>query len=283
MNTDNLSEQNKETHILVDGQPLAELPQELYIPPEALKVYLDSFEGPLDLLLYLIRKQNLDISKISIAKVTEQYMRYIAAMDALKLELASKYLVMAALLAEIKSRMLLPKPPKDDDEEEDPSIALIKQLQEYERIKLAAEEIDQLPRVDREIFLASAYLPQLETQTILPEVMLNDLLIAFANSVKRASYYEEHGIKRETLSVREKMTYILETIQANQFTAFEDLFTVEEGRLGVITSLLAILELIKLTMIVIVQNEPFDTLYIKSNQIDPAELNFSPETIDTYE
>lgn len=281
MNTENNQLQNSEDKILVDGALVTELPQELYIPPQALKVYLESFEGPLDLLLYLIRKENLDISKISIAKVTEQYTSYIAAMDALKLELASKYLVMAALLAEIKSRLLLPKPPKEDDDEEDPSLALIRQLQEYERIKLAAERIDELPRVDRDIIPANAWLPEIDLQPQLPEVMLNDLLIAFSSSIKRASYFEEHGVKREILTVREKMTHILDRIQSDDFTLFEHFFVPEEGRQGVITSLLAILELIKLSMIVIIQNEPYEPLYIKANE-GIAE-NIKPEPVDTYE
>lgn len=249
---------------VVQGEPLSEIPHDLYIPPDALKVFLEAFEGPLDFLLYLIKRQNLDIVNIPVAKITEQYMRYIDLMDDLQLDLAGEYLLMAAMLAEIKSRMLLPRPGEEEEDEDDPRAELVRRLQEYERYKQAAEELDNLPRYEREIFGTIVEFPDRKSSQQEPEVAMQALLKAFAEVLARADMYTHHRIQREALSVRERMIMILDKVNAEDFTDFKELFAIEEGRGGVIVALLAILELLKDALIEMVQNENNGPIYIKA-------------------
>ena len=250
---------------VVQGTPMSEVPKDLYIPPDALEVFLaESFEGPLDLLLYLIKRQNLDILDIPIADITKQYMEYVEMMKELRLELAAEYLVMAAMLAEIKSRMLLPRPVEDDADEHDPRAELVRRLQEYERFKQAAEDIDELPRVGRDVFPTEVQRPDLKIVRDPPKVEMKDIMMAFADVLKRASMYEHHHIQMEPLSVRERMSRVLSKVKADHFTDFSELFTVEEGRSGVVVSLLAILELIKQSLIELVQTEAYGPIHVKA-------------------
>ncbi|MCW8955525.1 MAG: segregation/condensation protein A [Gammaproteobacteria bacterium] len=256
---------------VVQGEPLTVLPEDLYIPPDALEIFLEAFEGPLDLLLYLIKRQNLDILDIPIARITEQYIQYIEMMAELRFELAAEYLVMAAMLAEIKSRMLLPRPEEIEDED-DPRAELIRRLQEYERFKKAAEDLDGLPRMDRDFTLAQAQIPPMDHTRPEPDVDLRDLLLAFKDILSRADMYTRHQIQREVLSVRERMSNVLAAINADTFTDFVTLFNVEEGRRGVVVTFMAILELLKEHMIDLVQSEPFAPIYVKAAtaaQTDP--------------
>jgi segregation and condensation protein A len=267
MNTEDTSQsqagQSEMPFAIVQGAPLTELPNDLYIPPEALEVFLEAFEGPLDLLLYLIKKQNLDILDIPIADITAQYMKYIELMDVLQLELAGEYLVMGAVLAEIKSRMLLPRL-GDDEDEEDPRAELVRRLQEYERYKQSAEELDTLPRVERDIFRTVVDFTDRKTVRKPPDVGLDQILHAFADVLVRAEMYTHHILHREALSVRERMTNILDQIRDHDFVDFKDLFTPEEGKAGVIVSLLAVLELVKESLIDMVQNEVNGPIYIRA-------------------
>ncbi len=248
---------------VVQGTPLNELPKDLYIPPQALEVFLEAFEGPLDLLLYLIKRQNLDILDIPIAHITVQYMSYIEMMDVIKLELAAEYLVMAAMLAEIKSRMLLPRPPSDDAEEEDPRAELVRRLQEYERYKKAAEDLDALPRLERELHnVVVLYEPDgLEQDP--PDVSLDALLDAFRDVLGRAEMFADHRVQRETLSVRERMALVMDRATSSSFISFGELFTVAEGKAGVVVTLIAILELLKESLIEMVQNDERGPIYVK--------------------
>lgn len=257
------SEASGQAFALVNGKPLSEIPNDLYIPPDSLQVFLETFEGPLDILLYLIKRQKFYIEDIPVAKITEQYMRYIDLMEFLQLDLAGEYLLMAATLTEIKSMMLLPKPIVEDGEE-DPRAELMRRLQEYEEYKQGAENLDSLPRCEREIFPATAELlePKLGTQQ--PEVTLNILLEKFAQVLVRASTYQRHHIMREMLSVRDRMTIVLDTVQVDNFTDFRNFFRQEEGRAGVVVLLLAILELFKSSLIEIVQNEINGPIHIKA-------------------
>ncbi|MGA8204330.1 MAG: segregation/condensation protein A [Woeseiaceae bacterium] len=248
---------------VVDGEPLTTLPQDLYIPPYALQVFLEAFEGPLDLLLYLIRRQNIDILDIPIAEITKQYVQYIELMKELQLELAGEYLLMAAMLAEIKSRMLLPRPPSADEEEDDPRAELVRRLQEYERFKKAALDLSDLPRMERDIFPASADAPEREVVRQMPDVTLKELLLAFHDVLKRAEMYSNLRFQREALSVRQRMSEILTHIDANAFTAFADLFDPEEGRMGVAVTFLAILELLRESLIEVVQAEEYSPLHVR--------------------
>ncbi|WP_440995949.1 segregation and condensation protein A [Arhodomonas sp. SL1] len=248
----------------VRGEPLTELPRDLYIPPDALEVFLEAFEGPLDLLLYLIRRQNLDILDIPIAEITRQYMRYIELMRDLRLELAAEYLVMAAMLAEIKSRMLLPRPPVVEDEEADPRAELVRRLQEYERFKHAAEEIDALPRVGRDVFPAAAAAPRRQPVAVPPEVGLDELLAAFAGVMERARLHRHHQVREEALSVRQRMSETLVRLSQQRFTPFVALFTPEEGRDGVVVSFLAILELLKAGLVEVVQAEELGAIHLRA-------------------
>ncbi len=243
--------------------PYQDLPEDLYIPPDALEVFLETFEGPLDLLLYLIRKQNMDILDIPIAQVTQQYINYIEMMDALRLELAAEYLVMAALLAEIKSRMLLPRQSEEEDEEDDPRAYLIRKLQEYEAIKKVAEEIDRLPRNERDVFDAAVDVSTISVHQVLPDVQLKEMLLAFQDVLKRAEQLSHHQITKEPLSVRERMATILEKLNRPDSLPFAALFSRHEGKSGVVVSFLAILELSKEGLIDILQPGPFDDIRIQ--------------------
>ncbi len=249
---------------LVYGKVFHQLPQDLYIPPDALEVILEAFEGPLDLLLYLIRRQNVDILDIPVAIITRQYMQYVQMMREARLELAAEYLVMAAMLAEIKSRMLLPRQSQEDEEEEDPRAELVRRLQEYERFKQAAEQLEQLPRVGREVFLPR--LPQLSTTrqaAAQPDVSMDELMQALADVIRRSEMFDSHQITQETLSTRERMSMILERLSDTDFIPFNQLFTVQEGRLGVVVTFMAILELVREALIELVQNEPYAPIHIR--------------------
>ncbi len=248
---------------IIQGEPMSEFPSDLYIPPDALEVFLEAFEGPLDLLLYLIKRQNLDILDIPIAEITAQYMKYIDLMENLQMELAGEYLVMAAMLAEIKSRMLLPKPVQDE-EEEDPRAELIRRLLEYERYKQASDNLNALPRYERDVFGTIAEFSQRRVMHEPPQVSLENLLQVFAEVLNRAELFSHHHIAREPLSMRERMSRILEMVNAEDFIQFGTLFTVEEGRAGVIVSLLAILELLRNSLIEMVQNEINGPIYVKA-------------------
>lgn len=251
---------------LVQGEPYTQLPLDLYIPPDALEVILEQFEGPLDLLLYLIRKQNLDILEVNVFEITKQYMHYVDIMQHLHLELAGEYLVMAAMLAEIKSRILLPRPVQEDAEEEDPRAELIRRLQDYERFKQAAEDLDEYPRMGRDTFEIEIKSPEYTVEKQHPEVDFKELMLAFSDVLHRSNMFTEHEIHREKLSTRERMSQILSNLQNNngQFTPFTQLFKVEEGRNGVVTTFLATLELIKEQLIEIVQNELFGPIHVKA-------------------
>ncbi len=249
---------------VVQGKELTILPKDLYIPPDALEVILEAFEGPLDLLLYLIRRQNLDILDIDVAEITKQYMGYIELMASIQLELAAEYLVMAAMLAEIKSRMLLPRQQSEDEDEEDPRAELIKRLQEYERFKQAAEDIDELPRMGRDIHRATADAPDRDQQRPHPEVDIRELVTALADVLKRSEMFESHQIEMEKLSTRERMSQVMENLRDNQFVPFVALFTLEEGRLGVVVTFLAVMELIKESLVEIVQSENFGPIHVKA-------------------
>ena len=249
---------------IVRGQAVESLPTDLYIPPDALQVFLEAFEGPLDLLLYLIRRQNLDITDIPVADITRQYVEYIEIMQDMQLELVGEYLVMSATLAEIKSRMLLPRPVAEDEDEEDPRAELIRRLQEYERYKQAAEDIDALPRLGRDVFQAEAEVPERKVIKLPPEVDLKDLIAAFQDVMKRVSMYEHHHVQLEALSVRERMSIVLSRVSPDRFTAFSELFTVEEGRMGVVVTFLAILELVKESLLDLTQSEPFAPIHVKA-------------------
>jgi segregation and condensation protein A len=249
---------------VVDGEPVTQLPQDLYIPPYALQVFLEAFEGPLDLLLYLIRRQNIDILDIPIAEITKQYVQYIELMNELQLELAGEYLLMAAMLAEIKSRMLLPRPEAPEEEEEDPRAELVRRLQEYERYKKAAEDIEQLPRLERDVFVASAEAPKRKVVKKLPDVTLKELLFAFHDVLKRAEMFSNLHMQREPLSVRQRMSEILTRIKSSKFTSFADLFDAEEGRMGVAVTFIAILELLRGATIEVVQAEEYAPLHVRA-------------------
>ena len=246
---------------MVQGEPLTKLPEDLYIPPDALEVILEAFEGPLDLLLYLIKRQNLDILDIPIADITRQYMHYIEMMQQLRLELAAEYLVMAAMLAEIKSRMLLPRSVSDEDEE-DPRAELVRRLQEYERFKQAAQDLDELPRMDRDLYMADIALPDFEKTKPLPDVDLRELLLAFKDVLVRSDMFSHHHIQREPLSVRERMSIVLSKLPSSGFVEYTSLFTLAEGRRGLVVTLLAVLELVKESLIELVQSEPFAPIYV---------------------
>jgi segregation and condensation protein A len=249
---------------IVQGQPFTTVPKDLYIPPEALEVFLEAFEGPLDLLLYLIRRQNLDILDIPIADITDQYMSYIRLLDELQFELAAEYLVMAAILAEIKSRMLLPRPQGDEEEEEDPRAELVRRLQEYERFKKAAEDLDDLPRQQRDFALAEAFVPDRKIVQIPPEVDLGDMLSALRDVLGRAELFSRHQIQMEPLSVRERMTAIIDRLNQNPYLEFQAFFTATEGRAGVVVTFLALMELARERVIDLIQNEPLGQIYVKS-------------------
>lgn len=250
---------------VVEGQPITQMPRDLYIPPQALEVFLEAFEGPLDMLLYLIRRQNLDILDIPIAEITRQYMRYIELMHVLQLELAGEYLLMAATLAEVKSRMLLPRPPHSEDAtgEADPRAELVRRLQEYERFKRAAEGIDQMHRLERDTWVASAELVDRKVVRIAPQVTLQEMLLAFQEVLSRNDMFAHHHVQREPLSVRQRMTDILAALTATAFVDFVRLFRADEGRRGVTVTFVAILELLREGLIEMVQAEPYGPLHVR--------------------
>ena len=257
---------------IVRGEPILQMPQDLYIPPDALEVILEAFEGPLDLLLYLIRRQNLDILDIPIAEITRQYMEYIDMMrDVMRLELAAEYLLMAAILGEIKSRLLLPRPPTEEGLEEDPRAELVRRLQEYERFKKAAEDIEALPRMERDTVAVQADVGERNVIKMPPPLDLKEMLLALKDVMHRAELFGHHAIKREALSVRQRMGELLSRLDDDQFHRFESLFDVTEGRLGVVVTFLAMLELAKEFLINIVQEEPLAAIYVKANATSAEE------------
>ena len=265
---------------LVQGEPLTVLPKDLYIPPDALEIFLEAFEGPLDLLLYLIKRQNMDVLTVSIADITEQYMKYIHLMSEIRLELAAEYLVMAAMLAEIKSRMLLPRVDEEADEE-DPRAELVRRLQEYERFRQAAEDIDQLPRMNRDTYEINVELPDLKQDKPLAQIDLRELLMAFQDVLKRAEMTTHHQISREPISVRERMTIVLSKISSSEFTEYTSLFNVQEGRRGLVVTFLAILELVKEQLIDMVQAEPYAPIHVKSVSSSSEQVDFEEEESDS--
>ncbi len=249
---------------VVRGEAVTELPKDLYIPPEALEVFLEAFEGPLDLLLYLIRKQNLDILDIPIAQITEQYVSYIDLMQDMQLELAAEYLVMAAMLAEIKSRMLLPRPKIEEEEGDDPRAELVRRLQEYERYRKAAEDLRELPQAGRDFYVVEVEYEGSPVERPQPTVKLYDLMSAFQKVMIRADLNKHHHVTRELLSMRERMTEVLAKVKSENFIGFESLFDVKEGRMGVAVTFMAVLELIKESLLVVVQQEPFAPIHVKA-------------------
>lgn len=272
---------------LVYGKAITKLPDDLYIPPDALEVFLEAFEGPLDLLLYLIKRQNLDILDVPVAAITVQYMEYVELMKAMNFELAAEYLVMAAMLGEIKSRMLLPRQSEDDEEEgEDPRAELIRRLQEYERFKKAAEDIDELPRLERDVFPAQAKRPEYSRAKAQPDVDMRELLLALKEVMHRADMFESHQVSREKLSTRERMANVLDKLKGREFVPFIELFNPEEGKLGVVVSFLAVLELVKGSLIELIQTEPFAPIHVKaktlvmeeSDVLAQLELEDEPDT-----
>ncbi len=249
---------------IVEGEPVTQLPQDLYIPPHALEVFLEAFEGPLDLLLYLIRRQNLDVLDIPIAEITRQYVEYINLMEQVQLELAGEYLLMAAMLAEIKSRMLLPRATESEDEEDDPRAELVRRLQEYERYKQAAENISSLPRMERDYHQACAEVVERKVEPKLPDLTLKELLVAFKDVMSRAEMFARLHVQREPLSVRQRMSEVLLKIQKGGFTSFGDLFDPQEGRMGVTVTFLALLELLKESLIDVVQAEAYTPIHVRT-------------------
>ena len=262
---------------IVRGEPMLQMPQDLYIPPDALEVILEAFEGPLDLLLYLIRRQNLDILDIPVAEITRQYMDYIEMMrDVMRLELAAEYLLMAAILAEIKSRLLLPRPPAEEGLEEDPRAELVRRLQEYERFKRAAEDIEAMPRMERDFAPAHADTGERNVIKLPPPLELKELLLALKDVMRRAELFGHHAIKREALSVRQRMGELLGRLDDRSFTRFETLFDITEGRLGVVVTFLAMLELAKEMLVEIVQEEPLAAIYVR------AKAGRGEDAVDLY-
>lgn len=262
---------------VVQGEPVTQLPRDLYIPPQALEVFLEAFEGPLDLLLYLIRRQNLDILDIPLADITRQYMNYIELMQEMQLELAGEYLVMAATLAEIKSRMLLPRSTEAQTEESDPRADLVRRLQEYERFKQAAETVDRLPRLERDVWVARAENTARRPVTQLPNVTLQEMIVAFREVVVRAAMFQHHHVQRERLSVRARMTDVLAAVEGGGFVEFLRLFRPEEGRMGVTVTFMAILELVREGLLDLVQTEPYGPLHVRGAQNPPVRLAIDNE------
>ena len=263
-NLSNSAQQQELPLAFIAGEAITEIPKDLYIPPDALEVFLEAFEGPLDLLLYLIKRQNINILEIQIAEITNQYMAYVELMEASQFELAAEYLVMAAMLAEIKSRILLPRQEDEEAEEDDPRMQLIRRLQEYERYKEAAQNINELSSMDRNYYLAAATLPVMERIKPDPDVDLQDLLMCLSRVLRRADMFEHHHIQLETLSTREKMSEILIRISEREFVPLVSLLVREEGRLGIVVTFLAVMELMKDSLIELVQADPFGPIHLKS-------------------
>ncbi len=248
---------------LVQGQPVSQLPLDLYIPPDALEVILEQFEGPLDLLLYLIRKQNLDILDVNVTDIVTQYLSYIDAMQALQLELAGEYLVMAAMLMEIKSRMLLPRQQSVEEEVEDPRAELIRRLLEYEQFKTVAEELDDLPRLERDVAQVKLDVSKQGQKRIHPGVDMSEIMLAFAGILRRSKRFEQHEVENEPLSTRERMSWIMDELRSGQFLGFDDVLKPGEGSRGVVVTFLAILELVKESLIELVQQVSFGPIHIR--------------------
>lgn len=264
-----LPPEQTEMAIRVHGESMNELPKDLYIPPDALEVILEAFEGPLDLLLYLIKRQNMDILDISVSEITHQYVRYIQMMTEMRFELAAEYLLMAAMLAEIKSRMLLPKRESDEEDEDDPRAELVRRLQQYERYKKAAQDIDALPRLERDIRPTNIEFAGEKPEIAQPDIELKELLLAFKDVLQRADMFQKHQVDSEPLSMRERMGQVLAQLESaladgRDFIEFSLLFTVEEGKQGVIVSFIATLELLKEGLIDIVQAQPYSPLHIRA-------------------
>ncbi|MFO1465784.1 MAG: ScpA family protein [Steroidobacteraceae bacterium] len=267
---------------VVEGEPITELPKDLYIPPQALEIFLEAFEGPLDMLLYLIRRQNLDILDIPIAEITRQYMQYIELMQELQLELAGEYLLMAATLAEVKSRMLLPRPRIEGEAEEaDPRAELVRRLQEYERFKKAAENLDRIPRQERDTWIAGAELVDRKVVRLLPQVTLQEMLVAFQEVLSRSDMFAHHHVQREPLSVRQRMSEVLSTLEGGAFVEFAQLFRPEEGRRGVTVTFVAILELLREGLIDIAQSEPYAPLHVRKGNPAGRHLALVADTADS--
>jgi len=264
MAVEEVVEVNHVVQILIDGKPLTELPHDLYIPPEALEVFLDTFQGPLDLLLYLIKKQNLNILEIPVAEITRQYMKYVELMKTFHLELAAEYLVMAALLTEIKSRLLLPRFPEIEAEEDDPRAELVRRLQEYEQIKIAAENLDKLPQWGRDIFGASIQVSDEEIPRPRPHIHLKDVLQAFYDVMQRAALNKSHVVAKDNLTVHDRMSHVLQKLKTSRTVEFHQLFSIDEGRPGVVVTFIAILELLKQALVDIIQQEPFSPIHVKA-------------------
>jgi segregation and condensation protein A len=262
---------------IVEGEPVTELPRDLYIPPHALEVFLEAFEGPLDLLLYLIRRQNIDILNIPILEITRQYVVYIELMNEMQFELAGEYLLMAATLAEIKSRMLLPRSQlEDEDDEADPRAELVRRLLEYERFKKAANDLDALERLERDNVVAGADASDMPRVTRLPDIALKELLFVLHDVLQRSEMFAHHHVQREPLSVRERMSQVLLALDGHQYRSFADLFDPTEGRIGVVVTFLAILELVKESLIDIVQAEPFGPIHARAARVE-ARISFDEE------
>ena len=255
----------------IHGEPLLELPQDLYIPPDALELVLENFQGPLDLLLYLIRKHNLDVLDIPMAELTRQYMGYIELMQQHRLELAAEYLLMAAVLIEIKSRMLLPRPPKvSEDDGKDPRVELMRRLLEYEQMKQAAQQLNELPQAGRDFEIVQVLIER-TVQERLPEVSVEDLRQAWLGLLARAKLNKHHKVRRDQLSVREQMTHVLRCLKSGEYVAFEQLFDVESGVPKLVVTFIAILELAKEYLVEIQQGEIFGSIYVRTNRAIAAE------------
>jgi len=255
----------------IHGEPLLELPQGLYIPPDALELVLENFQGPLDLLLYLIRKHNLDVLDIPMAELTRQYMSYIEMMQQHRLELAAEYLLMAAVLIEIKSRMLLPRPPKVSEEDgEDPRAELMRRLLEYEQMKQAAQKLNELPQAGRDFEIVQVLIENTVRER-LPEVSVEDLRQAWLGLLARAKLNTHHKVRREQLSVREQMTHVLRCLQGGEFVAFDQLFELESGVPKLVVTFIAILELAKEYLVEIQQSEIFGSIYVRTSRAITAE------------
>ena len=249
---------------LIAGETLTKWPNDLYIPPDALEIVLEDFEGPLDLLLYLIRRQNINILDLPVANITKQYMQYIELMNFMRLDLAADYLVMATILTEIKSRMLLPRPESTEDDSEDPRVELIKRLQEYEIFKDAAQKLDARPRLDRDLYLAYARIEDPEPNNVEATVDMNDLVEAMRKVIIMTARRQNLHVNREALSVKDRMSQILEKVRGGDYVSLSDFFSANEGRQGLVVSFIAVLELVRDRILVLSQNEPFSIIHVKA-------------------
>jgi segregation and condensation protein A len=267
---------------VVAGEPMMQIPEDLYIPPDALEVFLEAFEGPLDLLLYLIKRQNIDILNIPIAQITLQYATYIELMQELQLELAGEYLLMAAMLAEIKSRMLLPRPVAEEEDEDDPRAELVRRLQEYERYKKAAEDLDALDRLERDVQAVQVQMCERKVVRMLPELTLKELVMSFREVMARAEMYAHHHIQLEPLSVRQRMSDVLSELKGKDFTEFTRLFDPAEGRVGVVVTFLAILELIREKIVDLVQTDAFAPIHVRVCASDDVPEDLPAADNDSY-